>query len=219
MSVKCIIALPKSQNYILRMQKHLDISSTIVIGALLTVVMLWPLNQSPPAPEGSDKVVHLIAFAALIFPLAQSKRFGHVIIFIGASVYGGVIELIQPSFNRSMDINDWIADMVGVAIGIGCGLLYSNSRRRYDVSRHKLLLVFIVIQTRFRDFLFDWDKCSDQSRLITSVDKIPKAALIKIKKFKIHGGSQFLVFKIRPQYDVVSSSRYTCKTSIVVSVI
>ena len=79
--------------------------------------------------------------------------------------------------------------------------------------------MFIVIQTRFRDFLFDWDKCSEQSGLITSVNEIPTAALIEIKKCKIHSGSQFLVFKIRPQYDVVSSSRYTCKTSIVVSAI
>jgi hypothetical protein len=32
-------------------------------------------------------------------------------------------------FNRSADMGDWVADTVGVAIGIGCGLLYRRLRR------------------------------------------------------------------------------------------
>ena len=77
---------------------------------------------------GSDKVVHLIAFAALSFPLARTGRFGLLPVFVGASAFGGVIELIQPSFNRSADLNDWIADIVGVALGIVCGLMYRRLR-------------------------------------------------------------------------------------------
>ena len=72
--------------------------------------MLWPIHQPPPAPEGSDKVVHLIAFAALAFPLARTGRFGLIPVFVGASVFGGIIELIQPSFGRSADMQDWIAE-------------------------------------------------------------------------------------------------------------
>jgi VanZ family protein len=79
---------------------------------------------------GSDKLVHLIAFAALAFPLARTGRFGLLAVLLGASAVGGIIELIQPSFNRSADINDWIADIVGVVLGIGCGLLYRRFRRR-----------------------------------------------------------------------------------------
>ena len=90
----------------------------------LTVAMLWPLDQPPPAPEGSDKLVHLIAFAALAFPLARTGRIGLLPVFIGASAFGGVIELLQPSFNRSADANDWVGDVVGVILGIGCGLFY-----------------------------------------------------------------------------------------------
>jgi len=74
--------------------------------------------------------VHLAAFAALAFPLARTGRCGLLPVFVGASAFGGVIELVQPSFNRSADIKDWIADIVGVLLGISCGLLYRRIRRR-----------------------------------------------------------------------------------------
>ena len=112
------------------MRKYLDIPLTLAATLTLTVAMLWPMEAPPPVPEGSDKLVHLIAFAALAFPLARTGRFGLLPVFIGASAFGGAIELIQPSFNRSADVNDWLADTVGVVIGIGCGLLYQRLRRR-----------------------------------------------------------------------------------------
>ena len=112
------------------MRKYLDIHLTIIMTLTLTVAMLWPIEAPPPAPEGSDKLVHFIAFGALAFPLARTGRFGLLPVFIAASAYGGAIELIQPSFNRSADVNDWIADIVGVVLGIGCGLLYRRLRRR-----------------------------------------------------------------------------------------
>ena len=90
--------------------------------------MLWPLEAPPPVPEGSDKLVHFIAFAALAFPLARTGRLGLVAVFIGASAFGGAIELIQPSFNRSADVNDWAADVIGVLLGIAGGLLYRRIR-------------------------------------------------------------------------------------------
>lgn len=112
------------------MRKNLDILLTIIVMLTLTIAMLWPLEAPPPAPEGSDKLVHFVAFTTLSFPLAYTGRFGLPPVFIGASVYGGAIELIQPSFNRSADINDWIADVLGVVLGIGCSLLYRRLRRR-----------------------------------------------------------------------------------------
>ena len=112
------------------MRKYLDIPLTIIVTTVLTVAMLWPLEAPPPGPEGSDKLVHLVAFAALAFPLARTGRFGLLPVFIGASAFGGAIELIQPSFNRSADVNDWVADVVGVTLGIGLGLLYRRLRRK-----------------------------------------------------------------------------------------
>ena len=112
------------------MRKYLDVPLTLIVGLTLTVAMLWPLDAPPPTPEGSDKLVHLIAFAALAFPIARTGRLGLFGVFIGASAFGCAIELIQPMFNRSADVNDWIADTVGVIIGIGCGLVYRRLRRR-----------------------------------------------------------------------------------------
>lgn len=70
------------------------------------VVMLWPVDQPPAAPEGSDKLAHFIAFAALTLPLAHTGCFGLQPTFIGAPAFGGAIELIQPSFNCSGELND-----------------------------------------------------------------------------------------------------------------
>ena len=110
------------------MLKYLDIPLTLIFTAILTVAMLWPLDAPPPTPDGSDKIVHIIAFAALSFPLSRTDRFGLLPVLVGASAFGGVIELIQPSFNRSADINDWISDIMGVAIGIACGVIYRRLR-------------------------------------------------------------------------------------------
>ena len=111
------------------MRKYLDIPLTLIVTTVLTIAMLWPINQPPPAPDGSDKLVHLIAFAALAFPLARTGRIGLLPVFVGASAFGGLIELIQPSFGRSADMQDWIADIAGVGVGIVLALLYRQVRK------------------------------------------------------------------------------------------
>ena len=110
------------------MRQYLDIPITLAVTLILTVAMLWPLEAPPPAPDGSDKVVHLIAFAALSFPLARTGRIGLTPVFVGASAFGGLIELIQPSFNRSANMSDWVADILGVVLGMICGLIYRRLR-------------------------------------------------------------------------------------------
>ena len=111
------------------MRKYLDIPLTLIVTAVLTVAMLWPIHQPPPAPDGTDKLVHLIAFAALAFPLARTGRIGLVPVFIGASTFGGLIELIQPTFGRNADMQDWIADVAGVGLGIVLALFYRRLRK------------------------------------------------------------------------------------------
>ena len=114
------------------MRQYLDIHFTLIMTTVLTVAMLWPINQPPPAPDGSDKVVHIIAFAALAFPLARTGRFGLIPIFIATSAYGGIIEVLQPSFGSSADMQDWIADIAGVTLGMMLGLLYRWLRKHRD---------------------------------------------------------------------------------------
>ena len=115
-------------SYTQGMRKYLDIPLTVVVTTVLTAAMLWPLEAAPPAPDGADKLVHFMAFVALAFPLARTGRLGLLPVFIGASAFGAIIELIQPTFNRSADLNDWVADTLGVLIGIGLGLAYHRLR-------------------------------------------------------------------------------------------
>ena len=114
--------------YTCPMRKYLDIPLTLAVTLVLTMAMLWPITAPPPAPDGSDKLVHVAAFAALAFPLARTGRFGLVPVFVGASAFGGIIELIQPSFGRSADMADWIADILGVILGTVCALAYRKLR-------------------------------------------------------------------------------------------
>ena len=110
------------------MRKNLDIPLTVIVTVLLTIAMLWPIHQPPPAPDGTDKLVHLVAFAALAFPLARTGRFGLLSVLSGAIAFGGIIELLQPSFGRSSDMNDWLADIIGVMFGIALALVYRRAR-------------------------------------------------------------------------------------------
>ena len=70
-----------------------------------------------------------MAFAALAFPLARTGRLGLLPVFIGTSAFGAIIEWIQPTFNRSAKLSDWVADALGVLIGIGLGLAYGRVRQ------------------------------------------------------------------------------------------
>ena len=105
-----------AQNRIPWLFLSLGLATTI---AALTLI---PQASMPVGPQGVDKVYHMIAFAALIFPTAMLRpkkclRFGRL-----AIVYGGIIETIQPVFGRSADMSDFWADGLGVAIGIFLGL-------------------------------------------------------------------------------------------------
>jgi len=88
------------------MRKYLDIPLTVVVTTVLTVAMLRPLEAPPPALEAGDNFVHFIAFAALAFPLASTGQFGLTPVLIGAGAFGGMIEIIQPTFDRGAEVSD-----------------------------------------------------------------------------------------------------------------
>jgi VanZ family protein len=110
------ITLPLLQNRTPLLLLSLGLAATV---AALT---LMPQASMPVGPQGVDKLYHMVAFAALIFPTAMLRpksclRFGCL-----AIVYGGIIEAIQPVFGRSADMSDFWADGLGVAMGIFLGL-------------------------------------------------------------------------------------------------
>jgi hypothetical protein len=83
-------------------------------------VLFAPASDVPLAPPGVDKLVHLLLFAAL----AVSARWAGIGWSAAAGLlvpYAAVSELLQglPQLGRSADVLDWLADVVGILLGLG----------------------------------------------------------------------------------------------------
>ena len=72
---------------------------TVMVLALITLLSLTPLAQLPGAP-GSDKAHHVIAYAALSFPIALRGGARWVLVLPFFIFWGGGIELLQPKANN-----------------------------------------------------------------------------------------------------------------------
>jgi VanZ family protein len=94
---------------------------TVMLLVIISALSLTPLEQLPLAP-GSDKLHHLIAYAALSIPLALKKPRHWWFIVSFFLVYSGLIELIQPYVNR---YGEWL-DMAANSLGMFCGLLIAE---------------------------------------------------------------------------------------------
>jgi len=104
--------------------KLFDIYLTIVLALIILIGMLAPISEVATAPAGTDKIIHIVAFTALVFPLALTRRIGLVPLFIFASLFGCITEVMQTSVGRNADINDWFADIFGLSCGIGLAKIY-----------------------------------------------------------------------------------------------
>jgi len=104
------------------------IAATLALAAAIGILTLAPISgiQSP----GSDKLHHVLAFAALAFPLPAMRPRMAIRVVLGVIIYGGFIELIQPLFGRSAEWADLLADGLGAAIGAGAGLATGKIWRR-----------------------------------------------------------------------------------------
>ena len=109
------------------MLKYHDVFLTLALALAIMFGAFSPSDELPN-PYGTDKILHLFVFSALVFPFSRSGRLKPLPIFIFASVFGGVIEILQPSFERNMEMSDWVADNLGIAIGIWLGRLYRNPK-------------------------------------------------------------------------------------------
>lgn len=97
------------------------IAVTIAL-AVLTAALTMLRVPVPSGIGGSDKLHHLLAFAALALPVATVRprwSLGLVLILAG---YGGLIELVQPYIGRSRELADWTADLKGVVVGTLAGV-------------------------------------------------------------------------------------------------
>jgi VanZ family protein len=90
-----------------------------VFSVLSLYVLLWPDPVGAgTGPPGADKAVHLLLFAALT--ASARLRFGPSRAVLAALVgYAAVSEVVQALLlsQRSGDLLDLVADLLGVALG------------------------------------------------------------------------------------------------------
>ena len=91
-------------------------SLTLLILTIITVLSLTPLAELPPVP-GSDKTHHVIAYAALMFPVGIKKPRYWWAIALFLVGWSGIIEVLQPYINRYGELQDLVANVAGLAIG------------------------------------------------------------------------------------------------------
>ena len=90
---------------------------SLCILLIITTLSLWPLDNLPLVP-GSDKTHHLIAYAALVLPVALRKPNRWMLLVVFFIFYSGLIELVQPYMNRYGEWLDLLANTAGVVCGV-----------------------------------------------------------------------------------------------------
>jgi hypothetical protein len=104
------------------MRRSWDIGLTIGLAIAMAIATLTPIPNAVPVP-GSDKLHHVLAFILLCLPLAMTRPKRLHWLILGAAIYGGAIELIQPHIGRSGEWADFWADCIGIAGGVVLGRL------------------------------------------------------------------------------------------------
>jgi VanZ family protein len=93
---------------------------TFAVVVLLSLAILFaPGSDVPPSPPGVDKLVH----GGLFLALALSGRWAGVrqtALAVLLPLYAAASELIQaiPALHRDASLGDWLADVVGVLLGL-----------------------------------------------------------------------------------------------------
>ena len=125
----------------------------IILLAISTILIItfsfFDFSSSSSSLIKNDKIAHSIAYTSLGFSLfltlvhlpafmqarKERKSGDGTLLFlshntkaisisvIAGSIFGLIIELIQPFFDRNCDYLDFIADFLGVVLGIAIGII------------------------------------------------------------------------------------------------
>ena len=103
---------------------------------LATVLLLIPSYAVPKAFDFYDKAQHGLVFVALAVAglMAHPRRLKTVCMWL--CVYGGLIEVLQSTVTttRHGDVVDWLADTLGIVVGLVVYLLSLQVAKRYDTN-------------------------------------------------------------------------------------
>jgi len=87
---------------------------TILLLIVITILSLSPLQKI--SIPGTDKTHHLIAYFFLALPSAISRPKNYLYLGLCFIAYGGLIEMLQPYFNRHGEWLDFLANTSGVIL-------------------------------------------------------------------------------------------------------
>jgi hypothetical protein len=101
------------------LQVHGRLARGAFAGAVLVslAVLFAPPSDVPSSPPGVDKIVHASLFAAL----ALTGRWAGIARVVLAPVlvlYAAGSEVLQGLIGRDAAVGDWVADVVGLLLGL-----------------------------------------------------------------------------------------------------
>jgi VanZ family protein len=102
------------------------------IAVLVSLAVLFaPAGNVPEAPAGVDKLVHALVFSSL----AVTGRWAGIgapvlaALLITYAVVSEVVQALSP-LQRSGSLADWLADLLGVALGLAAWSIGERHGRR-----------------------------------------------------------------------------------------
>jgi VanZ family protein len=111
-------------------------------GAYVLVLLTathWPTVDLGEAPPNTDKVLHIAAYGVWGVLALASGLFGHwaapgTLLRVGlvGAAFAAVDEATQslPGVNRHSSLTDWIADLFGLGLALGCSWVVWRWLRR-----------------------------------------------------------------------------------------
>lgn len=101
-------------------RSKLALGLTLMLAVILAALTLSPISAPGPI-EHADKIYHVLAFAGLALPVS-TLRPGWLLVAVPAfAAFGGMIEIMQPYVGRECSVNDWLADLAGISLGVIVG--------------------------------------------------------------------------------------------------
>jgi hypothetical protein len=88
------------------------------VAVLVSLAVLFaPASDVPYSPPGVDKIVHASLFAALALT-GRWAGASRVVLAPALVLYGAASEVVQGWIGRDAALGDWLADAVGVLLGL-----------------------------------------------------------------------------------------------------
>jgi len=88
------------------------------VAVLVSLAVLFaPASDVPSSPPGVDKIVHASLFALLALT-GRWAGVSRVVLVPTLVLYGAASEVVQGWIGRDAAVGDWLADVVGVLLGL-----------------------------------------------------------------------------------------------------